>query len=60
MICCAVQAVQQTEANWNGETVELALNLMLSDRYEVLRAPMTTARAEKLLDQLQKALDEAK
>jgi hypothetical protein len=54
-----LQAVQETEVKWNGETVELTLNLVLAGRYEVLRMPMTVGKAQELLVQLQRALDRA-
>jgi hypothetical protein len=53
-----LQAVQKTEANWNGQTIDLSLGLMLAGRYEILRTTMTLATARELLKKLKVALGE--
>jgi len=54
-----LQAVQEASASWNGQTIELTLNLVLGGRYEILRAPITRGQAELFLMRLQAALNEA-
>jgi len=54
-----LQVVQEASASWNGQTIELTLNLMLGGRYEILRAPITRKEARLFLRRLQAALNKA-
>jgi hypothetical protein len=54
-----LQVVQEASASWNGQTIELTLNVMLGGRYEILRAPITTTQAKLFLMRLQAALNKA-
>jgi hypothetical protein len=54
-----LQVVQEADASWNGENVELTLNLVIAERLEILRAPITPIEAAKFLNRLQAALDKA-
>jgi hypothetical protein len=54
-----LQVVQEAGASWNGETIELTLNLMMTGRYEILRAPIPVDQARLLLGRLQAALEKA-
>jgi hypothetical protein len=51
-----LNVIQETDAKWNGETIELSFNLVLAGRLEILRAPITTGQANLLLKRLQSAL----
>jgi hypothetical protein len=55
-----LQVVQESSASWNGQTIDLTLNVVLDTRYEILRFPMTTEQAQLLLERLQAALTKAR
>ena len=54
-----LQAVQEAGATWNGQTIDLTLDLVLDGRYEIIRAPITKQQAQLLLERLQRALNQA-
>jgi hypothetical protein len=54
-----LQLVQEAGATWNGQTIELTLNLVLEGRLEIIRAPITTQQAQSFLERLQRALNQA-
>jgi hypothetical protein len=54
-----LQVVQEASAAWNGQTIEITLNLMLGGRYEILRAPIMPKEARLFLMRLQAALKKA-
>ena len=54
-----LQVVQEASASWNGQTIELTLNVVLGGRSEILRAPITPGQARLLLMCLQAALNKA-
>jgi hypothetical protein len=54
-----LQVVQEASASWNGQTIELRLNVVLGGRYEILRAPFTLGQARLLLMCLQAAFNKA-
>jgi hypothetical protein len=54
-----LQVVHEAGATWNGQTIDLTLNLVLGGRYEIIRAPITTEQARLFLDRLQRALNQA-
>ena len=54
-----LQLVQEASASWNGQTVELTLNLVLQGRLEIFRAPITVEQAQLFQERLQAALNRA-
>ena len=54
-----LQLVQEAGASWNGQTVELTLNLVLQGKLEIIRAPIAVEQAQLLLERLQAALKKA-
>jgi hypothetical protein len=54
-----LQVVQEASASWNGQMIELTLNVVLGGRSEILRAPITPGQARLFLMYLQAALNKA-
>lgn len=52
-----LQATQVVDAHWNGQTIDLSLNLVFGGQSEVLRTPL--AQAGLLVERLQSALNKA-
>jgi hypothetical protein len=55
-----LQAVQEAGASWNGQTIELTLNLVLDGHLTTLRTPITVEQAQLFLERLQRALNAAR
>ena len=55
-----LQIIQEAGAHWNGQTIELTLNVVLSGKYETLGAPISLVQANLLLQRLKTALVEAR
>jgi hypothetical protein len=54
-----LQVVQEADASWNGQTIELKLNVVIEGRLEILRAPIAPTQAQLFLNRLQAALNKA-
>jgi hypothetical protein len=51
-----VNIIQETDARWNGEQIDLSFTLVLAGHLEILRAPITSGQANLLLKRLQSVL----
>ena len=54
-----LQATQEVDAHWNGQTIDLSLNLVFDGQLEILRTPISLAQARLLVERLQSALNKA-
>jgi hypothetical protein len=54
-----LQATQVVDAHWNGQTIDLSLNLVFGGQSEFLRTPISLAQAGLLVERLQSTLNKA-
>jgi hypothetical protein len=51
-----LQVVQEADARWNGQTIDLMLNVVLDGQLEVLRTHISVDQATLFLERLKGAL----